>query len=172
MNEILGESSFTSRLFREVRDKRGLAYSVGSYFNTSSYTFPGNWVAFAQTRAEKTVETASIMIDVIEGMKNEPVNDDELQIIKESLTNSFVFGFTDSTSITRQQLILDFRGYDRDYLKNYTARINEVTAEDVQRVAKTYLNLEHVIIVVVGKEAYFEQPLSRLGKVITVDADE
>jgi predicted Zn-dependent peptidase len=171
MNEILGESSFTSRLFREVRDKRGLAYSVGSYFNTSSYTFPGNWLAFAQTRAEKTVETTAIMIDVIDGMKREPVPDHELQLTKDSLTNSFVFGFTDSASITRQRLILDFRGYHKDYLQNYTARINEVTAGDVQRVANTYLDLNHLIIVVVGNEELFEQPLKTLGNVVVIDAD-
>jgi len=172
MNEILGESSFTSRLFREVRDKRGLAYSVGSYFDTSSYAFPGDWLAFAQTRAEKTVETTSIMIDVVEGMKAERVSDQELQLIKDSLANSFVFGFTDSTSIARQRLILDFRGYPQDYLQSYTARIGDVTAEDVQRVANTYLKLEHLIIVVVGNEAYFEQPLSTLGQVVTIDPAE
>jgi zinc protease len=172
MNEILGESSFTSRLYREVRDKRGLAYSVGSYFDTSSYAFPGDWFAFAQTRAEKTVETASIMIGVIEGMKRERVPVEELELIKDSLTNSFVFGFTDSSAISRQRMILDFRGYPHDYLQNYTERIGEVTAGDVQRVAKKYLNLDHLIIVVVGNEAYFEEPLNTLGKVIPIDPDD
>ena len=172
MNEILGESSFTSRLYREVRDKRGLAYSVGSYFDTSSYTFPGDWLAYAQTRSEKTVETSLIMIEVIEGMKSKYVSDEELQLTKDSLTNSFVFGFTDSTSIARQRLILDFRGYKEDYLQNYTAEINLVTAEDVQRVANTYLNLNHLIIVIVGNKEHFDQPLNVLGKVVTVDPDE
>lgn len=172
MNEILGESSFTSRLYREVRDKRGLAYSVGSYFDTSSYAFPGDWFAFAQTRAGKTVETASIMIGVIEGMKRERVSDEELELIKDSLTNSFVFGFTDSSTISRQRMILDFRGYPHDYLENYTERIGKVTAGDVQRVAKKYLNLDHLIIVVVGNEAYFEVPLNTLGQVIPIDPDD
>jgi zinc protease len=172
MNEILGESSFTSRLYREVRDKRGLAYSVGSYFNTSSYTFPGDWFAFAQTKTEKTVETASIMIGVIEGMKRERVSAEELELIKDSLTNSFVFGFTDSSSISRQQMILDFRGYPHDYLQNYTERIGEVTASDVQRVANKYLDLDHLIIVVVGNEAYFDKPLNTLGQVIPIDPED
>ena len=172
MNEILGESSFTSRLFREVREKRGLAYSVGSYFDTSSYSFPGEWFAFSQTRAEKTVETALIMIDVIESMKREKVTDDELELIKESITNSFVFGFTSSASITRQQMILDFRGYPDDYLQNYTKNIEMVTAADVQRVSRNYLKLDHLIIVIVGNDEYFEQPLSTLGEVITIDPED
>lgn len=172
MNEILGESSFTSRLYREVRDKRGLAYSVGSYFDTSSYAFPGDWFAFAQTRAEKTVETASIMIGVIEGMKRERVSGEELELIRDSLTNSFVFGFTDSSAIARQRMILDFRGYPHDYLENYTERIGEVTAGDVQKMAKKYLSLDHLIIVVVGNEAYFEEPLNTLGQVIPIDPDD
>jgi predicted Zn-dependent peptidase len=172
MNEILGESSFTSRLFREVREKRGLAYSVGSYFDTSSYAFPGNWFAFSQTRAAKTVETTLIMIDVIESMKRERVTDDELELIKDSITNSFVFGFTNSASITRQRMILDFRGYPDDYLQSYTKNIEKVTAADVQRVARKYLKLDHLIIVIVGNDEYFEQPLSTLGEVITIDPED
>jgi zinc protease len=172
MNEILGESSFTSRLFREVRDKRGLAYSVGSYFDTSSYTFPGYWVAFAQTKAEKTVETASIMIDVIEGMKAQPVSDEELELTKDSIINSFVFGFESSSGIVRQRMILDFRGYPEDYLKSYTDNIAKVTSADVLRVARQYLDLDHLIIVVVGNEEYFEEPLMKLGTVAVMDPSE
>ena len=172
MNEILGESSFTSRLFREVRDKRGLAYSVGSYFDTSSYTFPGYWVAFAQTRAEKTVETASIMIDVIESMKARPVGEEELQVIKDSIVNSFVFSFESSSGVVRQRMILDVRGYPEDYLEQYTGRIAQVTSADVLRVARRYLDLDHLIILVVGNDEFFEMPLHTLGTVLRVDPSE
>jgi zinc protease len=172
MNEILGESSFTSRLFREVRDKRGLAYSVGSYFDTSSYTFPGYWVAFAQTRAEKTVETASIMIEVIESMKARPVGEEELQVIKDSIVNSFVFSFESSSGVVRQRMILDVRGYPEDYLEQYTGKIAQVTSADVLRVARRYLDLDHLIILVVGNDAYFETPLQTLGTVLRVDPSE
>jgi predicted Zn-dependent peptidase len=169
MNEILGESSFTSRLFQEVREKRGLAYSVGSRFDTSSYTFPGTWFAFTQTRAEKTVETASIMLDTIERLKLEPVTGDELRLIKDSIGNSFVFGFESSHGITRQRMILDFRGYPEDYLTDYTRNIEGVTIEDVQRVARRYLDLDHIVIVVVGNDVLFEEPLGRLGEVVSID---
>jgi zinc protease len=172
MNEILGESPFTSRLFREVRDKRGLAYSVSSYFDTSSYTFPGYWVAFAQTRAEKTVETASIMIDVIGSMKAQPVSDGELELIKDYIINSFVFGFESSSGIVRQRMILDARGYPEDYLENYTDNIARVTSSDVLNVARRYVNLDHLIIVVVGNEKYFEEPLEKLGVVVRMDPSE
>ena len=172
MNEILGESSFTSRLFREVRDKRGLAYSVGSYFDTASYAFPGYWFAFTQTMAEKTVETASIILDVIESMKREPVTDEELQLIKDSIINSFVFGFESSSSIVRQRMILDFRGYPEDYLENYTENIARVTSDDVLRVARGNLNLDHLIFVIVGNEEYFEEPLDKLGEVVRIHAED
>ena len=69
-------------------------------------------------------------------------------------------------------MILDFRGYPHDYLENYTERIGKVTAGDVLRVAKKYLNLDHLIIVVVGNEAYFEEPLNTLGQVIPIDPDD
>ena len=56
MNDILGESGFTSRLMKEVREKAGLAYMVGSIMQTTYYTNPGEWFAYSQTRTEKTAE--------------------------------------------------------------------------------------------------------------------
>ena len=111
MNDILGEGGFTSRLMREVREKHGLAYMVGSIMHTSYYTNPGEWFAYSQTRADKTAEAISLIVDVVKGLRDTPVPEAELQRTKDSLINSFVFGFESSSQIAFQQMMLAYRGF-------------------------------------------------------------
>ncbi len=165
MNEILGEGGFTSRLMKEVREKHGLAYMVGSLMQTSFYTNPGEWFAYSQTRAEKTAEAISLIINIIRDMRETPVSDDELQRTKDSLINSFVFGFESSSQIAFQQMILDYRGFAPDFLETFTDNIAKVTAEDVQAVAQKYLHPDALTIVTVGNQDNFDRPLSEFGEV-------
>jgi len=171
MREILGESSFTSQLYREVREKRGLAYSVGSYFDTSHYVYPGLWFSYAQTRVGKTVETAKLMLQVMDEMRQKKVSREELDLAKDSIMNSFVFAFSSSTQIAVQKMLLDFRGFPADYLKTYTRHIRSVTPEQVLDAARKYLDLENIVIVIVGNEKYFDSPVSKLGPVTTITPD-
>ncbi len=171
MREILGESSFTSRLYREVREKRGLAYSVGSYFDTSHYVYPGLWFSYAQTRAEKTIETAKLMLNVMDEMRHKKVSGEELARAKDSIVNSFVFHFSKSTQISLQKMLLDFRGFPEDYLNTYTQHIQSVTQDQVLAVSQKYLDLENIVIVIVGSEKYFDSPVSTLGTIITITPD-
>ena len=165
MNDILGEGGFTSRLMREVREKHGLAYMVGSLMQTSYYTNPGEWFAYSQTRTEKTAAAISLIIDVVEGLRDTPVPEAELQRTKDSLINSFVFGFESSAQIAFQQMILDYRGYAPDFLETYTDNIAKVTAADVQAVAQKYLHPDALTIVTVGNKANFDRPLDEFGSV-------
>lgn len=165
MNEILGEGGFTSRLMREVREKHGLAYMVGSLMQTSYYTNPGEWFAYSQTRTDKTAEAISLIIGVVQGLRDTPVPDAELQRTKDSLINSFVFGFESSAQIAFQQMMLAYRGYAPDFLETYTDNIAEVTAGDVQAVAQKYLHPDALTIVTVGNQANFDRPLAEFGTV-------
>jgi zinc protease len=168
MREILGESSFTSRLYREVREKRGLAYSVGSYFDTSHYIYPGLWFSYAQTRSQKTIETAELMLQVMDTMRHENVSDEELDRAKDSIVNSFVFAFSSSTQIALQKMLLDFRGFPEDYLNTYTSKVRSVTPDQIRAAAQKYLDLENIVIVIVGNEKHFDAPVSRLGTVTNI----
>jgi predicted Zn-dependent peptidase len=169
MNEILGEGGFTSRLMMEVREKHGLAYAVGSMMQTSYYTNPGIWLAYSQTRADKTAEAISLIIDVIGGLRDAPVPEEELQRTKDSLINSFVFGFESSAQIAFQQMMLAYRGYDPDFLETYTDNIAKVTAEDVQTVAQKYLHPDSLTIVTVGNKDSFDRPLDEFGEVNEIE---
>ena len=169
MNDILGEGGFTSRLMREVREKHGLAYMVGSLMQTSYYTNPGEWFAYSQTRTDKTAEAISLIIDVVKGLRDTPVPEAELQRTKDSLINSFVFGFESSSQIAFQQMMLAYRGYAPDFLETFTDNIAKVTAEDVQAVAQKYLHPDALTIVTVGNKENFDRPLDAFGAVNEIE---
>ena len=169
MNDILGEGGFTSRLMREVREKHGLAYMVGSIMHTSYYTNPGEWFAYSQTRADKTAEAISLIVDVVKGLRDTPVPEAELQRTKDSLINSFVFGFESSSQIAFQQMMLAYRGFAPDFLETFTDNIAKVTAEDVQAVAQKYLNPDALTIVTVGNKDSFDRPLDEFGEVNEIE---
>ena len=172
MNDILGEGGFTSRLMIEVREKHGLAYAVGSMMQTSYYTNPGEWLAYSQTRADKTVEAIALIIDVVKGLRDVPVPEAELQRTKDSLINSFVFQFESSSQIAFQQMILDYRGYAPDFLATFTDNIAKVTVEDVQAVAQKYLHPDALTIVAVGNKDSFDRPLDEFGEVNEIEIDQ
>ena len=172
MNDILGESGFTSRLMTEVREKHGLAYMVGSIMQTTYYTNPGEFFAYSQTRTEKTAEAISLIVDVVKELRDTPVPQDELQRTKDSLINSFVFGFESSAQIAFQQMMLDYRGYAPDFLETYTDNIAKVTAADVQTVAQKYLHPDALTIVTVGNKANFDRPLDEFGAVNEIEIEQ
>ena len=169
MNDILGEGGFTSRLMREVREKHGLAYMVGSIMQTTYYTNPGEWFAYSQTRTDKTAEAISLIIDVVKGLRDTPVPTAELQRTKDSLINSFVFGFESSSQIAFQQMMLAYRGFAPDFLETFTDNIAKVTAEDVQAVAQKYLHPDALTIVTVGNKESFDRPLDEFGEVNEIE---
>ena len=172
MNDILGEGGFTSRLMREVREKAGLAYMVGSIMPTTYYTNPGEWFAYSQTRTDKTAEAIALIIDVVKGLRDTPVPDAELQRTKDSLINSFVFGFESSSQIAFQQMMLAYRGFAPDFLETFTDNIAKVTAEDVQAVAQKYLHPDALTIVTVGNKANFDRSLDEFGEVNEIKIEQ
>ena len=172
MNDILGEGGFTSRLMREVREKHGLAYMVGSIMQTTYYTNPGEWFAYSQTRTDKTAEAILLIIDVVKGLRDTPVPKAELQRTKDSLINSFVFGFESSAQIAFQQMMLAYRGFAPDFLETFTDNIAKVTAEDVQAVAQKYLHPDALTIVAVGNKESFDRPLDTFGEVTEIEIEQ
>ena len=155
MNWILGGGGFNSRLMREVRSNRGLAYSVYSYFQVGR-RLPGPFIAGTETKSASTLEVIRLFRAEMERMRQEPVTAAELALAKESLINSFVFAFTDSHEVVSQQLRLDFYGYPADYLQGYRDRLAAVTAVDVRQAASAHLHPDRQALVVVGDPAAFD----------------
>lgn len=162
MNYILGGGGFNSRLMREVRSNRGLAYSVYSYYQVGR-RLPGSFIAGCETKSESTFEVIRLMRAEMETIRQEPVSAEELRLAKESLINSFVFAFEDIHDIVAQQMRIDFYGYPQDYLSGYRDRLAAVTIEDVQAAARTYLHPDRQQLLLVGDLSAFDGDPQSLG---------
>lgn len=161
MDNILGSGGFVSRLMREVRSNRGLAYSVNSVLTGGRSR--GVWLAVCQTKVASTVETMTLMRDIIKGMQEKPVTPEELKIAKDSILNSFVFQFTSSYGIVSQQADLEYTGLPADWLETYRDKIAAIDAEAVMAAAKKHLHPDKMTIMLVGDKDKFDKPLTTFG---------
>lgn len=160
---ILG-GSFTSRLMMEIRTNQGLAYNVGSHFDVGR-RFTGSFIAETETKAEATAKTINLMTSIINSVRTAPVTEQELKLAKDSIINSFLFGFTTPASIVIQQARLEYYGYQPDYLDRYRERIAAVTSKDIQQAARKHLHPDAFKLVVVGDQKAFDKPLASFGTV-------
>jgi zinc protease len=162
MNFILGGGGFNSRMMKEIREERGLAYSVYSYYQIGRL-LPGPFVAQCETKSSTTIEALELMLAAMKTIRQEPVRPEELQIAKESLNNSFVFSFADPHEVVTQAMRLDFYDYPAGYLENYRPKIEALSRADIQQAANDHLQTERMSIVLVGNEEEFDASLSQLG---------
>jgi zinc protease len=156
MNYILGGGGFGSRLVDEIRVKRGLAYSVASFFDARKY--PGSFQVVLQTKNASAREAIALVFQEMEKMGAEPVSEEELSRAKKYLTGSFPLRLDTQGKLAGFLTLVEYFGLGLDYPERYPSLINAVTREEVIRVAKAYLRPEKAIIVVVAdlKEAGFE----------------
>ena len=166
MNEILGAGSFSSRLMKEVRERQGLAYWIGSNFN-ELYDY-GPIAAGFQTGSKTTGKAISSALKEIGRMRQEEVSEEELKLAKDSIINSFVFRYASSHSIAAQIMSLEYFGFPGDYLDTYVRNIFLVTKADVLRAAKKYIRPDKLEIMVVGDGKDFDVPLSTFGAVADI----
>ena len=171
MNYILGGGSFTSRMTSVVRSDMGLAYSVGSRFETDSRDI-GQFYAYCQTKTETTYKAIYNMLDQIKKIRESEVSDYELNSAKDSYINRFVFNFTDPTAIVHQLMNLEYDGMPRNFYKDYIENIQAVTKDDVLRVAKEYLHPDKMTYMVVGKTSEFADRLKEFGEINFIELEE
>ena len=161
LNDILGGSGFNSYLTEEIRSDRGLAYSVGSFY--SGYKDYGVFGAYCFTGSSHTYQASFLMYQIIERVKSGGISAQKLQWAKDSILNQFVFSFSSSHGLVGQMISLEYDDLPRDYLDTYRENIKNVGMEDVQRVARDYLKPEKYILLVLGDEEMFDQPLAQFG---------
>ncbi len=167
MNRILG-GGFTGRLFKNVRSREGLAYSVfGAY--SANYEYPGEFYVGCQTKSESTVYAIRAMLKEVEKMQEAEVTDEELALAKDSFLNSFVFNFDSKGEIVNRLMTYEYYGYPADFLQKTKENVEKVTKADVLRVAREHLQPDKVQILAVGRPDDFDEPLSTLGPVNEID---
>ena len=157
MNYILGGGGFASRLFEEIRNKRGLAYSVTSFFDPGKH--PGSFQIVLQTKNASAREAISLALQQMERIQKELVSEKELEAARNYLVGSFPLRLDTQTKLASFLIQVEYYGLGLDYPQKYTSFIRSVTREDILRVAKTYLHPENHILVVVTnlKEAGMEE---------------
>ncbi|MDH5738847.1 MAG: insulinase family protein [Nitrospira sp.] len=163
-NDILGGSSFRSRLFNDVRTKRGLAYSVGSRLYTGMHD-QGVWMMRAETKMTSTQEVIERFVANMERMRKEPVTDGELAEAKEAYVNSFVFSFASPSAIVSRLIELEYDGLPKDFLQQLRAQVIQLTKEDVLAAATKHLHPDRLKIIAVGSGDALTKALSAFGDV-------
>ncbi len=166
-NEFFG-GSLASRLFSNIRSKKGLAYAVGGGVG-AQFDYPGVVRLFMGTKSNTTAAAIDAFNEELDALKTNPCTPEELAKAKGAILNSFVFRFDSREKVLRERMIYEFYGYPQDFLEKYRSGIEKVTREDVARVAQKYVHKERLAILVVGKPADFDRPLSSFGTVTTLD---
>ncbi|MBI4669767.1 MAG: insulinase family protein [Elusimicrobia bacterium] len=167
LDEIMG-GGFASRFFRNIRSRKGLAYSVGSSFSTPKVK--GLLLAAIGTKPETTVKAVEEILSEIAALQAQPPTDEEISVAKNQLVNSFIQNFRTGFQTVSQAAQLEFFGYPGDYLDNYTANLSKVTQEEVRQTAAHHWRPESAVILVVGNPKKFDKDLSALGPVKIIDA--
>ena len=152
INHILGGGSTDSRLYQEVREKRGLAYSVSDslvWLDHAAVMLGGT-----ATRADRAGETVDLIEKEIRHFAEDGPTAGELVEAKRYLNSAFVLNLDSSTKIAALLVQLQLDGFGTDYFSRRTAMIEAVTLDDARRVAKRLLD-KGLLVTVVGKPQGF-----------------
>lgn len=166
-NEVFS-GGFTSRLFANVRSKKGLAYAVRGTIG-SNWDYPGQFRMWMTTKTETTGAGIEALLEEVDRLASDPITDEEIELAKSSILNSFVFNFDSTPEIMDQQLTYEYFGYPSDYLEKYRQGIEAVTREQVQAAAETYIHPEEFIYLVIGPSEGRDKPLTEYGEVAERD---
>ncbi|MDT7919055.1 MAG: pitrilysin family protein [Meiothermus sp.] len=165
-SRVLGDG-FNSRLFVEVRTRRGLAYATGGA-QSQGFGWPGFFYGASISRVEKTAEVIELMLAQFRDLRERPVSQEELELFRNNILNAEVFRFTSKQAVAERIARTQMLGLPPDYYEQYIRQIQAITPADLQRVVQQYVRPEQFVIVVVGDKRQFDRPLQSLGKVVEV----
>jgi len=149
MNHILGGGGFTSRLYTQVREKRGLAYSVYTYLHPMDRS--AIYAGGAGTANARVAETIKVVSDEWAKLAKDGVTEAELTAAKQYLTGSFPLRFTATERIAAILVGMQTEDLGIDYLDKRNSYIDAVSLDDIRRVARKLLHPKDLTVVVVGQ---------------------
>ena len=157
LNTILG-GQFQSRLNANIREQKGYSYGVNSAFNYGKG--PGAFRAGGSIFIDKTDAALLEFMKELKGIVGEkPITDEEIKTAKESLIQGLPQRFASVTAISGAITSLVVQGLPENYYQAYAKNVSAVTKEDLLRVAKRYIDLQHLAIVIVGDRTKVEAAL-------------
>lgn len=149
VNHVLGGGVFSSRLFREVREKRGLAYSVWSQL--APYEHAALHFGGTSTKNERVAESLSVIEAEIASLIADGPSDDELEKARKYLIGSYALNFDTSTKIAGQLVRIQVENLGIDYMDRRNGLVAAVTPEDAARTARRLYGDGKLLVAVVGR---------------------
>jgi zinc protease len=149
LNYIIGGGGFSSRLMEEVREKRGLAYSV--YSNLYPYQHGAVFVGSVATKNEAVGQSLEVIESELKRLAERGPTAEELENAKSYLTGAYALRFESSSSIANQLLWIQIEDLGIDYVNKRNKLVEAVTLDDIKRVAKRLIEADRLITTIVGK---------------------
>lgn len=147
-NHILGGGGFTSRLTNEVREKRGLSYSVYSYFSPGLHA--GAFQIGLTTRPDQASQAIGVAREVLQRFVRDGPSDAELQAAKDNLVNGFALRIDSNKKLLDNVANIAWNGLPLDYLDHWTEQVQRVSLADIRRAFTRVLQPSRMVTVVVG----------------------
>jgi predicted Zn-dependent peptidase len=168
MNRILGGGP-ASRLFINLREEKGYTYGVGS--GLTALKFPGPWSASSSMRTEVTEGALTELLKEVRRMREEKVSDRELDDARRAIVAEFALSLESPAQVIGYEITRRIYGLPADYWDTYPASVSAVSADEVQRVARKYLDPETMQIVAVGEGNKIKTTLEQWGTVEVYDTE-
>jgi len=149
-NTVLGVFGMMGRLGANVRERQGMAYYA--YSRLSGDREPGAWVAIAGVNPANVERAQHAMLDEVKRMQDEIVPEAELEDCKHYLTGSLPLQLETNDGVASLLADIEWHGLGLDYLERYTNIIQSLTAEEVQRVVRKYLNTSSYVLALAGPD--------------------
>ena len=149
-NYTLGSGGFQSRLLDEIREKRGLAYSVGSQFNANKH--PGSFRISMQTKKENTKQALDLIQKIVSDFVQNGPTDEELKAAKDYLIGSFPLNVDSNSKMLEQVSKIAMLDLPLDTLKVWQENIAKISKEDIIKAFQRNINPQNFVTVVVGGE--------------------
>jgi zinc protease len=156
LNYIIGGGGFASRLMEEVREKRGLAYSVNS--NLYPYQHGAVFVGNVATKNEAVGQSLDVIESELRRLAEQGPTAEELASAKSYLSGAYALRFESSSGIANQLLWIQIEDLGIDYVNQRNQQIEAVTLEDIKRVAKRLIEADRLITTIVGKPVVAAAP--------------
>ena len=147
-NHILGEGGFTSRLVEQVREKRGLSYSVYSQFSPGLHA--GAFVIGLQTRPDQAGEALEVSKQVLADFVAKGPTETELRAAKDNLVGGFALRIDSNRKLLANVANIAWNGLPLDYLEHWTQRVEALTASEVRQAMARMVQPERMVTLVVG----------------------
>lgn len=167
MNRILGGPM--GRLFLNLREDKGYTYNIFS-LATGGIDFPGVWLTGSSVRTEVTAAAMSELMAEFKRMRESKVTPVELENAKRAIIGRFALSLELPSTLLQNTFQKEIFRLPDDYWVTYPKNVAAVTTDDIQRVARKYINLEKLQIVAVGDAAKIEKDLKLYGPLTTYDA--